>query len=51
MRVNASTTTTTKKQNNAGDRMVAQGSEEEGYEVFVKYLPKNVDESDIRGFL
>ena len=51
MRVNASTTTTTtKKQNNAGDRMVAQGSEEEGYEVFVKYLPKNVDESDIADF-
>ena len=50
MRVNASTTTTTKKQNNAGDSMVAQGSEEEGYEVFVKYLPKNVDESDIADF-
>ena len=39
-----------KKQNNAGDRMVAQGSEQEGYEVFVKYLPKNVDESDIADF-
>ena len=43
-------TAVVKKQNNAGDRMVAQGSEQEGYEVFVKYLPKNVDESDIADF-
>jgi len=44
------TTINSKKQNNAGDRMVAQGSEAEGYEVFVKYLPKNVDEADIKDF-
>jgi len=50
MKMNASINTSMKKQNNAGDRMVAQGSEQEGYEVFVKYLPKNVDESDIADF-